>query len=294
MPSNSEPDDRRHKHQPLDESALEPFLVGRKIVSSTLLGEGKSNSNYDLTLDDGLCCVARVHSGTTAALEAHVAGLVRGRVPVPELLFATEAVTVWEFVLGTPMRDDPGEISATATVLAEVWKTKFASAGQLHADGSIEAWPFGDANGFTKMMLDHPNVRRQLGAELFQGVVHLLEEERRRPHEPHVAHLVHGDFNPTNVFIHEGRVSAVLDWEFAHSGGPWGDIGNLRRHVSPTNRHAISAGLADGGFDVPADWQRRAAVADLGSHLEFLTSARSSAFKATRIELVRELLEMPS
>jgi len=292
MPSNS-PSDRRHEHRPLHSDAIEPFLAGRAVVSSALLGEGKSNSNYELVLDDGLHCVVRLHSRPTAALEVYVADLVRDRVPVPNLLFATEGVTVWEFVPGRPMGDSPAEVRAAAASLARIWETTFEAQGELLADGAIRPWPFGDGNGFVESMLGHPNVRRQLGPELFQGVVRLLEQERGRPGEPAVAHLVHGDFNPTNVLIEDGRVSAVIDWEFAHSGAPWGDIGNLRRHVSTEHRHAIAAGLEGGGFEVPEDWERRAAVADLGSHLEFLTTARSDAFKATRVDLVRELVDWP-
>ena len=43
--------------------------------------------------------------------------------------------------------------------------------------------------------------------------------------------LVHGDLNPKNVLVDPGSlaVTAVLDWEFAHAGHPWTDVGNLLR-----------------------------------------------------------------
>ncbi|CUR54089.1 Translation initiation factor IF-2 [metagenome] len=43
--------------------------------------------------------------------------------------------------------------------------------------------------------------------------------------------LVHGDLNPKNVLIDPDSldVTAVLDWEFAHSGTPFADLGNLLR-----------------------------------------------------------------
>lgn len=37
--------------------------------------------------------------------------------------------------------------------------------------------------------------------------------------------LVQGDTGPGNFLFHEGRVSAVLDWEFAHFGDPLEDLG---------------------------------------------------------------------
>ena len=43
--------------------------------------------------------------------------------------------------------------------------------------------------------------------------------------------LVHSDLNPKNVLVDPGAlaITGVLDWEFAHSGHPWTDVGNLLR-----------------------------------------------------------------
>ena len=37
--------------------------------------------------------------------------------------------------------------------------------------------------------------------------------------------LVHGDFKPGNVLVHDGEISALLDWELAHLGDPLEDLG---------------------------------------------------------------------
>lgn len=37
--------------------------------------------------------------------------------------------------------------------------------------------------------------------------------------------VVHGDWRPANMLVHEGRLSAVLDWELAHRGDPAEDLG---------------------------------------------------------------------
>lgn len=42
--------------------------------------------------------------------------------------------------------------------------------------------------------------------------------------------LVHGDCGTGNFLFHEGRVSAVLDWEFCHVGDPVDDLGCLVLH----------------------------------------------------------------
>ena len=37
--------------------------------------------------------------------------------------------------------------------------------------------------------------------------------------------LVHGDYGLNNILIHEDKVGAVLDWEFAHIGNSAYDLG---------------------------------------------------------------------
>lgn len=46
-----------------------------------------------------------------------------------------------------------------------------------------------------------------------------------RPPAPARQVLVHGDFRPANVLVHNGTVRALLDWELAHLGDPLDDLG---------------------------------------------------------------------
>jgi aminoglycoside phosphotransferase (APT) family kinase protein len=46
-----------------------------------------------------------------------------------------------------------------------------------------------------------------------------------RPAPPERTVVVHGDFRPANVLVEDGRVTALLDWEFAHLGDPAEDLG---------------------------------------------------------------------
>lgn len=87
--------------------------------------------------------------------------------------------------------------------------------------------------------------------------------------------LVHGDLNPKNVLVGPSslEVAAVLDWEHAHAGHPWADLGNLLRHVEPDAAgHAlVRAALAAYAVlvpDVPRDVLARAEAADLPALVE--------------------------
>ena len=54
--------------------------------------------------------------------------------------------------------------------------------------------------------------------------------------------LVHSDLNPKNVLVDPltGEITGLVDWEFAHAGHPWTDLGNVLRF----DRHDAYVGAA--------------------------------------------------
>ncbi|WP_051707042.1 phosphotransferase family protein [Nocardioides aequoreus] len=104
--------------------------------------------------------------------------------------------------------------------------------------------------------------------EAAEAAQDLLAEDRRRV-------LVHGDLNPKNVLVDPAtlEVTAVLDWEFAHAGGPWEDLGNLLRHVPDGERGEVLADAVLAAYaalvpGVPDDVRERARASDLASLVE--------------------------
>lgn len=65
-------------------------------------------------------------------------------------------------------------------------------------------------------------VRNVDGHPLLLALADVLR--RQQPRDGRVA-LLHGDPNPGNFLLHDGRVSAVLDWELASLGDPRSDLG---------------------------------------------------------------------
>ncbi len=83
--------------------------------------------------------------------------------------------------------------------------------------------------------------------------------------------LVHGDLNPKNLLVDPAtlEVTGVLDWEFAHSGLPWADLGNLLRgwDDGPFLEGALG-GYRSMMVAVPDDVLARARAADLFASIE--------------------------
>ena len=99
----------------------------------------------------------------------------------------------------------------------------------------------------------------------------LLDDERR-------ACLVHSDLNAKNLLVDPDtlEVTGVLDWELAHSGLPWADLGNLLRF----DRHPVLVEAVVSAYTqlmptVPNDVLERARAADLFALVE-LASRRDA------------------
>ncbi len=272
--------DRRYPYKPFQGEFIEPILDGRAIVSVQLLTGGRNNTNYKVGFDDDACCVLRLYSNTGSDKECYVMQLVDGLVPTPALLHKGDGFAVFSFLTGTPLAAVPEYAGAAATALSRIASVQLPTSGQIHGDGRVTPWDFGDAGDFTELMLNNAEVLRWLGTERVAEIRRIMKREAPRLAEIGAEHaLVHGDFNPTNILIHDGHVSGVLDWEYALSGSPYMDIGNLLRNL-PSQYHAdVYRGLLAGGMALPNDWEERALLIDVSSHIEFLTSARADSFK---------------
>lgn len=83
--------------------------------------------------------------------------------------------------------------------------------------------------------------------------------------------LTHFDYNGWNILVRDGRIAAVLDWEFAFAASPDPDFGNLMRNHPDINfQDAVAEGYRDAGGLLPENWRRLARIADLTSWAEFL------------------------
>src|SRR5690606_19935382 len=72
----------------------------------------------------------------------------------------------------------------------------------------------------------------RIGEELAAASLALAAEQGGRLDSWPGSQLIHGDFGGSNILLHragEPAVAAVLDWEFAFSGSPAHDFGNLLR-----------------------------------------------------------------
>lgn len=272
--------DRRFPIVPFDPQRFEPFFGCKKLVA-TLLPGGACNSNYLVTTSAAERCVCRIYQRGDPWQERYIARLAEQVVPVPEYLWVGDGVAVLTFLEGREFSPSTALMREAGRTIARMASLSFERPGQFLADGTIV--PFdGWASAYEGLagFLRNPTVLVHLPAPLLPKLETILNENREILAEFDQEHsLVHGDFGPGNLLASGDRITGVLDWEFSHAGTPFMDIGNLLRHVPSHWEEPLKEGLIEEGFELPDDWRFRAQLIDLGSHLEFLTTQRSDAFK---------------
>jgi aminoglycoside phosphotransferase (APT) family kinase protein len=293
-----------------------------RVVEMQPLGDGLRNANFKLRLDgQPEPVVLRIyeHDASLCRKEMDLLRLAGGSVPVPEVIHAKPCgledlppFTLARYVEGISLRDleRSGDTEAAAQAaysagetLAAIGRITFARPGWLGPGPAVTA-PLLEGKDptprFVDLCLASSHLERRMPADLRRrasGLVWRWAPELAGLDEE--ARLVHGDFNGRNLLVRclAGRwsVVAVLDWEFAVSGSPLGDLGNFLRYeraAHPLAEPHFSAGYLHAGGALPRDWWRLARVLDLAAVCESLTHHQlPDTAIAKLVELVRATAE---
>ncbi|WGL51193.1 phosphotransferase [Nocardioides sp. BP30] len=185
------------------------------------------------------------HAPFAAEVNAALLQLVRGLVPVPRVLevrharAGAPALLITEYVVAT--RADLVLPELDPSRLADAGERLGRIAGTLAGMPQTRAGRFVDAElrvaPFESEAADLPAWVETHAASLDwdAGTLDRLRTLALRAQDlldgVGRTSLVHGDLNPKNVLLEPAslEVAAVLDWEFAHAGSPYADLGNLLR-----------------------------------------------------------------
>lgn len=295
---------RRVELPALDRGALEGALRAAGVTAGlrtyTPLPGGLVNLNVAVALTTSpSAAVFRVYlrdreaAAKEAALLAHVRGLVRA----PEVLAKGElelpvagepAERPWlllSWVPGRALSEALGALDEDG--LGRAGSSVGGALARLHGCARPEL-------GFLDASLDVPSPmgslretwRHYLGGLLREGpAVERLDATRRRALQDYVLQhadeleplegrwsLLHADCKPTNVFVDDsGALTGLLDWEFAWSGPPLFDLGQMLRTPLPaTYEAALLESYRKAGGLLPAGWRHAAHLLDLMNLVGFL------------------------
>ncbi|WP_427894182.1 phosphotransferase family protein [Kribbella sp. GL6] len=179
-----------------------------------------------------------------AAVDAALLQLVRGLLPVPRVLdlkrdgsYEEPPYLLTERLPGVNLQVflDTATEAQRRTVgtqlgelLARLSGMPFLRPGMFR-DDELGVEPFGTG--------DLTEYVAGLGLELGDGFATVIDEaeELLAGGEERFC-LVHSDFNPKNLLVDpdSARITGLIDWEFAHVGSPYADLGNLLRFCEDT------------------------------------------------------------
>jgi aminoglycoside phosphotransferase (APT) family kinase protein len=305
---------------------LATALDGRRLVSATPLAGGYRNDNLLLATDDGQQYVLRRyrHDPGVCAVEAALLQRLRRAAPLapvapvvaadPDGTATGEPVLLSRYVPGEMVGsvlsrapDRPG--AGGAGQLGVAVGMALAAVGAISFDGpgfftGAELVPR-PVDGLTLpefvagcLARRHPD--HDLSGRECAGLRQLADQAAAAASSVDGSRqLVHADFNPKNLLVRQGpdgwTVTAVLDWEFAFSGSPLFDVGNLLRFADgypPGFVDGFLGGFTDAGGHLPPDWQEVSRALDLYALTEFLTRPASDISRRA-VALLRHRLTDP-
>ena len=286
--------DRRFPIAEFDARKYSAFFGEKtKSLRPQLLSGGACNSNY-LVETEKEKYVCRIHNRGNPQLESAIHKFTRDLIPAPEYTWVGDGVSVMRYIEGQHFEPTKNLVREAGRMIGILSKITFSRFGELEPDGTVvgfEGWSSWKELLFD--FFDRPAVAEYLNEETIMELRALIDGQSELLDYFESCHsLVHGDFRPDNILVSGDSIVGILDWEFAHSGCAYMDIGNLMRHISPRWSKDLAIGLSDEGFEIAKDWVFRASLIDLTSHLEFLTSDRSKEFKMTCVERIHTLIKL--
>lgn len=279
---------------------IEPAFPGSSVLECQETTGGLANTNIRLHLNsqtEPILLRIFVRDSKQAGKEWRINSLVHKTVPTPMFFhFGTEneftghPYILMEWIEGVRLEEIIGTVEPSAlavlaqsvgSALAAIHRFKFEHFGFFESDLNISEPIDIGSHG----LMDYANhclkdgvAGERLGADLTRKVLDFLQSEAHLLDEWQGAPcLAHSDFGGSNILVNQSsegwNVAAVLDWEFAFSGTPFFDFGNLLRAphgTIPGFGDGVAEGYVKAGGELPEKWRQMSLLTDLTAWFDFL------------------------
>jgi aminoglycoside phosphotransferase (APT) family kinase protein len=287
---------------------IQPAFAGATVIERTPVQGGFANANYRLTLADRtapLLIRLFVRDPQTAGKEFALNRLLIGRgLPVAPYIhvaagnsFTGHPYAIREWIDGERLEIAARDLADAAIegvgrsigrTLAWIHTITFAQTGFLDADLRVAQPASMGSDGlveFLRLCLLEGRGALRIEPDLARSLIafaeregHILDDWTGKPC------LVHSDFGGSNILIRRTNarweLASILDWEFAFSGTPFFDFGNLLRPPlgqRPGFEASVVAGYREAGGKLPDNWRRLSLLVDLYNWADFLNRPQASA-----------------
>ena len=299
---------------------LRRVLPAHRITAAEPLGGGYRNENIRLVTDGGGYVLRRYLRGDaarTCAIEAALAvRLAAGGVPAAEVIAADPegsasglplllARHMPGLMVSVAVTREPGAASGLGTAagraLAAIGAVTFPSGGVFTGPDLVPS-PDGLPSSLPEFLESCLRAGHAAGplspAEIGRlRALAAAADPLARSVGP-ARQLVHSDYNGKNLLAVDGggrwSISAVLDWEFAFSGSPLTDIGNMLRFRAehpPGFADGFITGYRDAGGELPDHWREISEALDLYALADFLTRPPDHRYFGKAVAALKDRLE---
>lgn len=289
-------------------------LSEKKLASYEVISGGCVNLNIKIhLLNEPQPFILRVYvrDKDAAYREQKLAELLKHTVPIPKVYFVGECegyrFAITEYMSGISLRDlllnHPNEsiesiMFQAGQVLANIQQIQFPRVGFFDADLKVsQPITRKDYLTFVQTCLTHPTVVEQIGLNNIDKIKEYHEKYSALLLDETQTHLVHADYDPANILVDkvEGqwKITAILDWEFSHSGSTLLDVANMLRyahHMPPIFEEAFLQGLKQGGVTLPENWRIRIQLLNVSALLDCLIRCTPKE-SPNRCADIRELID---
>lgn len=239
-------------------------------------------------------------------IDAAVLSLVRGLVPVAEVLEARRAdpasgmpaLLVTSVLPGErgdlvlPTLDEPGRRrlgAAVGELVATLGGMPMLRHGSF-VDGSLALGDLGGPDGLPEWVAAHEDRLEHWTADERAGLRAVATDAQALLDTVTRRCLVHSDLNPKNLLVDPVTLSitGVVDWEYAHAGHPFTDLGNvLRFDRDPAYVEAVLGAYADRRGTPPGEALALARAADLWALVDLAARGADNPVATSAQELLR-------
>lgn len=283
---------------------IQTAVPGDEVVAAEFAEGGLANTNIRLKLKkrkNDLLLRLITRDGSQAGKEYNILRRIADIVPVPRVYDFAESNPInghpfilmewldqaqrFETILDSASNAELLQMgSSIGSCLAAIHSVGFDACGFFDSELNVVVpITIGGAGlvQFAEECLITKGGETRLGSALTKQVMAFLESESKLLDEwSGPPSLTHADFGGSNILVrnHAGswNVAAILDWEFAFSGSPLFDLGNLLRspiQSIPGFVDAVARGYQRGGGTLPEEWRRMSLLVDMTAWFDFMTRA---------------------
>lgn len=268
--------------------------INDEVESYSIVSGGCANLNIKIKLksnNPSLLLRIYLRDKDVAYREWKISKILQNKIPVPQIYsvndFGKYRFAICEFIEGITLRElllsnrkfsIHSIMYRCGLMLAQISKVRFSKAGFFDKNiNVVNEFSADEFISYVQNCLEQKFVRQQLGPKMILQIENLFIKKKNLLPNNDEKHLVHADFDPSNILVREidksWQIVSVLDWEFAFSGSILYDVANMLRyahHMPSEFKNSFIEGLTDSGIFLPENWNITINLLNLGSLLDCL------------------------